>query len=63
MTDTWTACQITAAWLESNKVNASPLAIIALTNLILQSIDNARKDAYLRGRRDARKDNGKCKQF
>lgn len=62
MTDIWLTCEIIAAWLERNKIKAPPIAVFALTTLILQSISTVRENAYEHGYRDARKENDECKQ-
>lgn len=62
MTDIWMTCGIIAAWLKANEINAPPLAILYLTNIILQVIGNVREEAYQQGQHDARKEIDGCKQ-
>lgn len=62
MTNLWTASQIVASWLKAHSVEASPITTLCLTNIILESIEIARKNAYQKGHNDARKETDECKQ-
>lgn len=62
MTNLWLASQVVASWLKANNIEASPIPTLCLTNVILESIEIARKDAYQKGQADARKEIDECKQ-
>lgn len=62
MTDIWMTCQLIANWLSTNNIKASPKAVLQLTNLILQALENMQERAYQQGQHNARKEIDGCKQ-